>query len=109
MVGFSLMHSGIGALLVLAVLASLAWPCVVVAAVVWTRSLGERRLWTLLVAYGKAWVLLLTPYGFWQRLFIAKFSPEQSVELMTYAAARGDMLTVSAFLRAGVPINAQGS
>src|SRR5215831_18447304 len=108
MVGFSLMHSGLGVLLVLAVLVSLVWPVVVVVAAAITRSTGGRKTLILLTVYGLGWALILTPYGFWQRLFIEKFPPPQAIELMTYAAAGGDLRTVRAFLHAGVPINAQG-
>jgi hypothetical protein len=104
MVGFSLMHSGIGALLMLAVIASTAWLLVVIGTAVWARNIGGRRLWGMLLVYSAAWVLILTPYGYWQRLFIGKFSPQQSIELMTSAAAIGDTRTVDAFLRAGVPV-----
>ncbi len=62
----------------------------------------------LLIAYGLAWGLVATPYGFWQRLFIDKIPSEHAMEFFTYAAARGDLRTVTAFLDRGVNINAQG-
>jgi Ankyrin repeats (3 copies) len=107
MVGFSLMHSGLGGLLVLAVYASLLWPLVALIFVVIRRNLGGKKLVTMLAVYAVGWVLLTTPYGFWQRLFISKFTPSQAAELMTYAAARGDLRTVRAFLEAGTPVNVQ--
>lgn len=108
MVGFSLMHSGVGVLFVLAVVGSLLWPVVVFVAVAVTRSVGGTRVFALLVAYGLGWALILAPYGFWQRLFISKFSATQSIELMSHAAAGGDLRTVRAFMLAGVSVNAQG-
>ncbi len=108
MVGFSLMHSGLGALLFIAVVASLVWPVIVLIAAGIARSIGGRKVVALLAAYGLGWALLAAPYGFWQRLFVSKFSPAQAIELTTYAAADGDVRTVRAFLNSGVAINAQG-
>ncbi len=108
MVGFSLMHSGLGALLILAAVVSLVWPILVVVAAVRSRNMGKRGLWALVVAYAMAWLILVAPYGFWQRLFIGRFPRSQAIELMINSAASGDMKTVSAFLESGVPINAQG-
>jgi hypothetical protein len=109
MVGFSLMHSGLGALLLLGVLAGLLWPVAVLMAALFTRSLGGRAMVAQLAAYALAWGVLTAPYGFWQRLFISEFSPEYSVEFLGYAAASGDLRTVKAFLAHGVNINAQRS
>ena len=108
MVGFSLMHSGLGALLVLAVYASLAWPILALIVAAIRRSIGSKKIVTMLAMYSLGWALLLAPYGFWQRIFIGKFTPTQAIELMTYAAATGDLRTVRAFLDTGVSVNAQG-
>jgi hypothetical protein len=108
MVGFSLMHSGSGALLVLGVYVSLLWPAVVLVVAAIRRSLGGRKVVAMLAAYALGWALLSAPYGFWQRLFVGKFTPDQAIDLMTYAAASGDLRTVRAFLDRGVPVNAQG-
>lgn len=108
MVGFSLMHSGLGALLLLVVFASLAWPFAFLIVAVLRRSVGGGKGILMLAAYALGWVLLSTPYGFWQRVFVSKFSPAQKVELMIYAAANGDLKTVRTFLDAGVSVNAQG-
>jgi len=107
MVGFSLMHSGAGGLLLLAAMASVLWPILVLIAAVVVRNFGGRTTLLMLGAYALGWMLLAAPYGFWQRLFIWKFTPAQSVELLTYAAAGGDIRTVRAFLDHGVDVNAQ--
>jgi len=108
MVGFSLMHSGLGVLLLLAVYASLLWPTVVLVVAAIRRNIGGKTVVAMLALYVLGWALLSMPYGFWQRVFIDKFTPVQSIELMTYAAAVGDLRTVRAFLDLGVPVNAQG-
>jgi hypothetical protein len=107
MVGFSLVHSGLGGLLLLAAMSSLLWPVAVLIAAVVVKGFGGRRVPLMLGAYALGLVLLALPYGFWQRLFIWKFTPAQSVELFMYAAAGGDMQTVRAFLDHGVDVNAQ--
>jgi hypothetical protein len=107
MVGFSLMHSGLGVLLILGVFVGLLWPVAVCIAAVLTRSSGGRGIVAQVTAYAMAWVLIMTPYGYWQRLFIWKFSPPNAVRFFTFAAATGDLPTVKAFLAHGVNVNAQ--
>jgi hypothetical protein len=108
MVGFQLMHSGSGLLLILCVYASLLWAAATIIAALFNRSLGSYAVRAMFAAYVVGWALICTPYGAWQRLFIWKFTSEQSVDLMTYAAAVGDLSTVKAFLKRGIDINAQG-
>lgn len=107
MVGFSLMHSGAGALLLLAVFAGLAWALAMLIAAAITRSLPRKSL-ALLAAYALALGMLATPYGFWQRLFISKISPAHACEFSTYAAAGGDLQTVKAFVKHGTSVNCMG-
>jgi len=108
MVGFSLMHTGLGIPLLLAFYAGLLWAGAVLIAFIVTRSLGNKVIVGLLITYGLAWAVVATPYGFWQRLFIEKFSPSQATDFFTHAAATGDRKTVEAFLGHGVDINTQG-
>jgi len=108
MVGFSLMHTGLGIPLIFALYAGLLWAGAVLIAFIVTRSLGNKAIVGLLIAYGLSWAAVATPYGFWQRLFIEKFSPSQATAFFTYAAATGDLKTVEAFLDHGVDINTQG-
>jgi len=108
MVGFSMMHSDLGALLFFALYGGLLWAGAVLIAAALTRSLGGRLVISLLLVYALAWGLVATPYGFWQRLFIEKYSPKQGIDFFIYAAATGDLRTVEAFLKHGVDINAQG-
>ncbi len=107
MVGFSLMHSGLGALLILAQLGGLLWAAAMLIAAAVCRTFGGRLAVLLLVGYAVAWALAATPYGFWQRLFIERFTPSHAVDFLTFAAATGDLRTVRAFLDRGVDVNAQ--
>lgn len=104
MVGFSLMHSGTGALLLLVVFAGIAWALAALIAAAVTRSLPRKTL-VLLAAYGLAMGLLSVPYGFWQRLFISKFPPAQACAFSAYAAGGGDVKTVRAFVEHGAGVN----
>ena len=52
MVGFSLMHSGLGALLVLAVTASLLWPVLVLVVAAIRRNIGGKTMVAMLVVNG---------------------------------------------------------
>ena len=108
MVGFSLMHSGLGVLLILLLYGGLLWLGIFLIANVMTRSFGGKFGLALLLAYALAWAVISTPYGFWQRMFIDKFSPTQATDFFTYAAATGDLRTVKAFLGRGVSLNTQG-
>lgn len=107
MVGFSLMHSGLGILLISALYGGLLWLAIVLCTAALTRSLGGRLGVLLLLAYALAWGAISMPYGFWQRMFIDKYSPIQATEFFTYAAAKGDLRTVQAFLDRGVDVNVQ--
>jgi hypothetical protein len=107
MVGFSLIHSGVGVLLLLGVCVGLLWPVAVLLAAVVARSFGGRVVVAQLVAYALAWCVIAAPYGFWQRLFIWKFSPAQAANFLVIAAATGDLRTAEAFLDRKVNINAQ--
>lgn len=108
MVGFSLMHSGLGVLLVLVFYGGLLWLGIVLITAVSKRSLGGKLGVTLVLAYVLAWGVIAIPYGFWQRMFIDKYSSTQATDFFTYAAATGDLRTVKAFLERGVDVNAQG-
>jgi len=106
MVGFSLMHSGLGILLLLAVWAGLVWVVVTLLVGVKYRSIGgQLTVWPLIV-YGLAWVVMTIPYGLWQRIFIDRFMPRAG-EFFTYDAAIGELKAVEAFLQRGVDVNVQ--
>src|SRR5262245_9551984 len=99
MVGFSLMHGGLGILLLLALWGGLFWIAAVVIFAAISRSFASVPTGILVVLYGLAWVLVETPYGFWQRLFIEKLAHgAHAPEFLSYAAALGDLQTVEAFL-----------
>jgi len=109
MVGFQLMHSGLGPLLLIALWGGLVWVAVVLVMATKARSLGGRVNIILLIIYGLAWILVMTPYGFWQRMFIDRYSDAQAKEFFLYDAAMGDKKSVEKFLRRGVDINTQGN
>jgi hypothetical protein len=108
MVGFSLMHSGLGAILVLAVYGGLIWVIAILIAMAVKRSVGGRWPIALLLMYAVALGSIAMPYGFWQRMFLDKYLPDRGGELFTYAAATGDLKTVTSMLARGVDINVQG-
>src|SRR5260370_194356 len=72
MVGFSLVHSETGGFLILAVLGGLVWGAAVAVFAALSRSLGSVFTRCVVVLYVLAWALMAMPYGFWQRLFVAK-------------------------------------
>ncbi len=108
MVGFSLMHSGLGVLLYL--IALIAGPLWLIAALffAWrTRSLGTLATRITVITYAVAWAVLSIPAGAWERAFIERMahSPEAQ-DLLYYAAVRGDVGTVEAYLARGLSVNA---
>jgi hypothetical protein len=84
------------------------WVAAILIAMVVKRSLGGPWPVVLLLAYAIAWGVVATPYGFWQRLFLDKYLTNRAGELFTYAAATGDLKTVTKILARGVDINVQG-
>jgi hypothetical protein len=106
MVGFSLMHSGIGGLLYLALYSGIIW-VVAVAIFAWrSKTLGGSMMATLILAYALSWGMLAIPYGFWQRAFIDKLVHRPDVgDFVSEAAAWGDIQTVQAFLSNGASVN----
>jgi hypothetical protein len=107
MVGFSLMHSGLGAILLLALFAGLLWAAALLIAMIVKRSVGGPWPIALLLTYAVAWGAIMTPYGVWQRMFLDQYLPARAGELFTHAAATGDLKTVSKLLTRGVDINVQ--
>jgi hypothetical protein len=106
MVGYSLMHWGLGLLLYLALLAGLVWALLVLLFALFTRSLGGPVGASLLIGYAAAWALLLTPYDFWQRLFVEKLADgRHAADFVQLAAAQGELKTVKAFLGEGVSVD----
>lgn len=115
MIGFSLAHSA-GAVLLLAPLILLIWIAamlVMMAVSLWRKKHLSKKFWTLLVTGVAVLGLLTLPPVFWQWLFIGSFANSQhATDLMTYAAAEGQMRTVREYLAHGVPLegtNYEGS
>lgn len=107
MVGFSLAHSGWGVMLVLIFFSGFLWAAIALVMAVRARSFGDKSVSALLVSFLLAWAAVEIPYGFWQRLFIEKFSAAHSIDFFTHAASSGDIRTVVAFLDKGIDINSQ--
>lgn len=111
MVGYSLAHRGSGILLMLSPLLLIG--CLVVAIVLTILSLVRRRRvswWraAALAASAAALIAVDLPYGFWQRLFIARLaSSPHAAEFFVYDAAVGDLSTVRALVAHGVPVDAR--
>ncbi len=108
MVGFSLMHSGLGVILMLALYGGVLWAVAVLIAMIVKRSLGGPWPIAMLLMYAVAWGTVATPYGFWQRLFLDKYLPNRAGELFIYAAVTDDLKTITKLLARGVDINVQG-
>jgi len=112
MVGFSLMHGALGwftAPMLFSPPILALWLVVTVAYVLW-RLAKKRPLSRIsLLAIGLSVALigtLLLPYGFWQRLFVGRLAGGlHAAEFVSYAAAVGDLGTVTAFLAHGTPID----
>lgn len=108
-VGASLAHNGGLVLFVFPVLL-LGWLLVITAVSVhdaWkTRRMPWKRVAAAVAAVAILAILQL-PYGFWQRTFIDRLSPERAGELFVYAAQTGDLATLRALHERGVEINAR--
>lgn len=115
MVGFSLAHS-VGALLLFAPFILLPWLVVAVAILATSirrKSYISRWFWSSVALAILATAAVFTPSEFFQWLFIGSFAKSPyAAELMTYAAAEGNVRTVQGYLDHGVPIesrNREGS
>ena len=110
MIGFSLAH-GAGAILLLAPILLAAWFAVAFLTMVvtlWRRSRLSKWLGPCLGTSVVVFVVLVLPPAFWQWLFIGSFAKSShAADLMTYAAAEGDVRTVHGYLTHGVPLDAK--
>jgi ankyrin repeat protein len=106
MVGFSLAHSGYGALLLLGPIAGIVWAIAVVVVAVRRKSWRHPVRLGLLGAFGVCILLMLVPYGFWQRLLVKTHAHgAYAGEFVSYAAAAGDLATVKSFVTEGVSVD----
>jgi hypothetical protein len=115
MVGFSLAH-GVGAVLLLAPLALVLWLAVALLTMAmsfWRRRTLSKQFWSSLAIAVAMLGFLALPPVFWQWLFIQSFAKSaHAKDLMTYAAANGQVRTVRGYLAQGVPLEStdyQGS
>lgn len=107
MIGFSLIH-GYNFFLVFFPWLTLLWLPVVCVNIIYRliKKLKVNLVTWIMVSYSIFLVVLISlPYGFWQRLFIEKYSRKHSVEFFIYAASFGDLKTLKAFHEKGVMIN----
>jgi hypothetical protein len=106
MVGFSLAHSGFGALLFFGPIAGTLWAIATVVVAVRRKSWRHPVHLGLLGVFTLCIVLMLVPYGFWQRLLVKTHAHgAHAGEFVSHAAATGDLATVQSFLREGVPVD----
>jgi len=106
MVGFSLMHSGLGLLLFAVLAVAVVWAITVLLMNLFGKGeINGTHLLGALVVLVAAGVVSV-PYGKWVQLFSSKISqgPHAS-EFLVHMAAIGDKRAVEALLQQGVPIN----
>src|SRR5688572_29994007 len=77
-VGFSLLHSGLGGILILATGVGVLWVVALLIAMIVKRSFGGSWPLALLATYVVACGAIATPYSFWQRVFLDKFLPARA-------------------------------
>ena len=110
MLGFSLAH-GPGVILLFALPLLIAW--LAVAFVTMVVSLSRRKrlsrgFWLTVVCAGVVLGVSALPATFWQWMFIERFAQsEHAANLMTYAAAEGNVRTVRGYLNHGVLLEAR--
>jgi hypothetical protein len=109
MVGYSLAH-GPSAVLLLFPFLLVIWTAAVIVLTVRSRIRKSQIAPTRWAALGLAVSLLALgelPDSFWQRVFITRMAASpRAGDLLVYAAYRGDLGTVRAFVSHGVPVDA---
>ena len=109
MIGFSLAH-GYFAFLMLAPPLLALWliaALVILALSLWRKRKLSKWFWSSLVLGALAIGILTIPEELFQWLFIGSFAKSPyAAELMTYAAAEGNVRTVKGYLDHGVPLEA---
>jgi hypothetical protein len=115
MVGFSLAHGSWVFLLFAPILLALWFLMAFITMIgsLWRRRRLSKGLWLTLAAAAIVLGVVSLPEAFWQSMFIGSFAKsEHAADLMTYAAAEGDVRTVRGYLNHGVPLegrNYEGS
>ena len=109
MVGFSLLHSGLGVALLFACYGAIGWVLfTLLRALSPTRRHGPTLVGAIIV--GATLALIFVPYGTWVRVFAGKIaSGPHAAEFLVHMAALGEVTAVKALLDEGVPVNASGS
>jgi hypothetical protein len=110
MIGFSLAH-GLGVFLFLAPILLSVWAVVALITMVgalWRKRPLSTWFWSTLAASIIVLGVLMLPPVFWQWMFIRSFAKSpHAADLMTYAAAEGDVRTVRGYLEHGVPLESK--
>jgi hypothetical protein len=87
MVGFSLMHSGLGALLILSFYLGYLWVPATACMLLWRRKVRDSLPILLMAVYAACFSLTFVPYVWWQEQTIAWWGPSpQSDKYLLYAA-----------------------
>ena len=108
MVGFSLGHSMVGALLLLGAMLMLAWLLVAALVMLVKRSLGGKAFAAVFLAGVLALALLAVPYEGWQYLFAGQVAKSRhGGEFAASAAGQGQAWLLAAFLDNGLPVDAR--
>lgn len=106
MVGWALIHSGIGVLLILAMYAALAWAAVTALIAIFSRTRRNMTSIAGAVIVAVSTAMASAPYGFWVSLFADRIAgTEHATEFLVWMAATDEISAVQALLDAGVPIN----
>jgi hypothetical protein len=110
MIGFSLMHSGTGIVLLFAFYAALGWGALTIVLAIFSPK--RRNLTNIagVLVITIAAALIFAPSGVWVRLFAGRLAQgPHATEFLVDMAGLGDIKAVEALLDKGVPINASDS
>ncbi|MBI5619107.1 MAG: ankyrin repeat domain-containing protein [Gammaproteobacteria bacterium] len=107
-VALSILQSGLGSVLYVALYGGLLWLAVYLVAALAYRTPGGRTGVVVVLVYLAAWGVVRTPYGYWLRHDAAIHARgAHAAEFALYAAATGDAATLAALLDHGVALDAR--
>jgi hypothetical protein len=106
MVGFSVMHSSVGMIGLLALLLAMLWAIVVAVVAAYRRAWPSRGQILLIVIVALSFGLLRIPYGYWKLLTVKICGVERVTPgWLTYAAAKGEKRLLQHLIANGFDIN----
>lgn len=108
MVGFSLMHGGLGVLLLVLSAAASLWLVGMLVCMLVRRSTGGVPGLAVTCVCAVSLAAILIPYGWWQIAFASKLAHgPHAAEFLSMSSARGHERVVDVLLAKGVQINAR--